>query len=731
MCVFCSKSIGATLSQIDEMDGKVGLFNCGNTCYMSAALQVLAHCTPLTDAVLSCEGHVQFMESSRQELGHEHASLSGYLRHLIYTLWNTDKKAISPQFFVSHVRKLNPMYNSYQQQDSQEFLRYLLSTMDDELQFATEEQTPIARLGTKPSATRSIISDIFEGKLLSSIVCDKCGKASNRTEAFTDFVVDIPSNDKVAYYHGGELDNGPRHDAANARREPTLASSPSSKQQVKRRRKKKGSKLVHGKDGQDAAVTASTIPSGTPASATASITTLASLAQQGVSQISDGVKTVLGWIGYLFTPLSFIGDGLIDFMPSFSQRHVALSDCLRMFSEEERLCAEAKNQYACNTCGLQDASKRTTIQSLPEVLCISIKRFRFSHGFLAKDHTHVDFPVELTITKEHLSEDLCQAMGSNEAPQYCLSSVICHTGGFGSGHYFAYCRDTLTNEWFMFNDQQVYSVSEATVLGAPAYVLVYQRVNKQAQEAVEDVLKHVSNELENPPQDNYVLVSNLWLSKLFSLVEPGPINSWDVACKHGKLRIDGRAPIDSLTQHISTSVYEQLKALFGESSPPCVDDMCWECQELLCAAQMLKQSEAAHVEALTTGSSQQRQCMGDDMDVTADDVNVTPDENGTEVAKEGPSNGEVGGASDIMVVMPTYWTKPYQAFLNDLRCVTERPGPIDFTVLRQKDGSVRTNLRMSDYMLIPRPLFAFLQGEYGSKGDVVTVAHIASSLLTH
>lgn len=42
------------------------------------------------------------------------------------------------------------------------------------------------------------------------------------------------------------------------------------------------------------------------------------------------------------------------------------------------------------------------------------------------------------------------------------------------GHYIAYCRNELNQQWYEFDDQSVTEVSESCVQNAEAYVLFYK-----------------------------------------------------------------------------------------------------------------------------------------------------------------------------------------------------------------------------------------------------------------
>lgn len=55
---------------------------------------------------------------------------------------------------------------------------------------------------------RSIISDIFDGKLLSSVQCLTCNRVSTRVETFQDLSLPIPSKDHLVMLHGRNTPSG-------------------------------------------------------------------------------------------------------------------------------------------------------------------------------------------------------------------------------------------------------------------------------------------------------------------------------------------------------------------------------------------------------------------------------------------------------------------------------------------------------------------------------------------
>lgn len=67
-------------------------------------------------------------------------------------------------------------------------------------------------------------------------------------------------------------------------------------------------------------------------------------------------------------------------------------DCLQAFTELEMLADSER--YRCDHCkDMERIAKKFLIKRLPEVLCLHIKRFRYSRSARAKVDTYVQFPL--------------------------------------------------------------------------------------------------------------------------------------------------------------------------------------------------------------------------------------------------------------------------------------------------------------------------------------------------
>ena len=137
---------------------------------------------------------------------------------------------------------------------------------------------------------------------------------------------------------------------------------------------------------------------------------------------------------------------------------------------EDWTCDKCKNK----NCG---AKKQNKIYSLPDVLVISLKRFRISkHGHISKAHDPVN--INNTIVFETKGKKLT----------YALMSIGNHFGQYGGGHYNAIVRETciinstVHESWICYDDLHRTPLENTSFMHAnqSAYILTYQIVPEHA-----------------------------------------------------------------------------------------------------------------------------------------------------------------------------------------------------------------------------------------------------------
>lgn len=164
------------------------------------------------------------------------------------------------------------------------------------------------------------------------------------------------------------------------------------------------------------------------------------------------------------------------------EKNSSVTSCLQKFSAEEMLCE--KNKFHCDTCGgLQEAEKRMKIKTLPKVLVLHLKRFKWTDDLtrLQKLFYTVNYPYHLRMF--NTTDDA-------EDPDrlYELYAVVVHIGTNAfHGHYVAVIK-TEDRGWLLFDDEMVEPVDKSFVRQffgdkpgqACAYVLFYRETTVEA-----------------------------------------------------------------------------------------------------------------------------------------------------------------------------------------------------------------------------------------------------------
>jgi len=338
--------------------GKVGLKNLGNTCFMNSVLQCLSNTQPLIEYCLD-ESYVRDVNTTTSNMK---GGLIKAYASLMRSLWTEKTDSVSPTAFKTSIQKFAPRFMGYAQQDSQEFLRYLLEGLHEDVNRVTKKPQPIIledeQLEKKNdngkaleywkayvNRDNSVIVDMFVGQLKSELKFTSCGHRSVTFDPFWDLSLPIPR----------------------------------------------------------------------------------------------------------------------------SGRNVSLDDCLRLFMKEEELeaderpmCAKCKQRRSC--------TKSFSMQKFPKILVIHLKRFS-QERYGRKLTAVVDFPISgLDLTDYFTSE----GGSGGRRTTYDLYAVSNHSGGTGSGHYTAYCKNPYSGDWWYYNDSRVSRASSNQVVSSEAYVLFYE-----------------------------------------------------------------------------------------------------------------------------------------------------------------------------------------------------------------------------------------------------------------
>lgn len=190
--------------------GISGLTNLGNTCYMNSALQCIRSVEELTQYFLHDEWKTELNVDN--PLGNHGEVAKAYAGLMKQIYEESTSGSTNPGKFKTTIGRFNPSFGGYQQQDTQEFLVYLLDGLQEDLNRimkkpyiekpdSTDEMvhdhSALKAFANKnweiyKARNDSVITDLFAGMYKSTLTCPVCEKVSIIFDPFTNLTLQLP-----------------------------------------------------------------------------------------------------------------------------------------------------------------------------------------------------------------------------------------------------------------------------------------------------------------------------------------------------------------------------------------------------------------------------------------------------------------------------------------------------------------------------------------------------------